>query len=139
MKILLILLIGNVQSIFFVSHNPAWLTYKLKHSKNYSSYIEEIKKIGLWKVNAKLIEAHNHRFAKGLETYEMELNFLSDLSSREINAQFTGAKMLLNLSELGTANKKKEKLKFAQNSVKSSVDYRNTPLVGPVKNQGACG
>jgi hypothetical protein len=139
MKIFFILLIGNVQSIFFVSHNPAWLSYKLKHSKNYSSYIEEIKKIVLWKANAKLIEAHNHRFTKGLERYEMELNFLSDLSSREINAQFTGARMLLNLSGIVTTNKKKENLKFVQNSVKSSVDYRNTPLVGPVKNQGACG
>ena len=117
MKIFFILLIGNVQSIFFVSHNPTWLSYKLKHSKNYSSYIEEIKKIVLWKANAKLIEAHNVRFAQGLERYEMELNFLSDLSSREINTQFTGARMLLNLSGIVTTNKKKENLKFVQSSI----------------------
>ena len=139
MKLLLILFISNVESFFVANHNTNWSNFKKVNSKNYLNYFEERKRFLLWEQNANLIEAHNLRLTKGLETFKMELNFFSDLSNDEINNLFTGAKILLNLNHTQTSSFKKETINFVQAPLKSSVDYRNTILVGSIKNQGACG
>jgi hypothetical protein len=134
-----ILFLSNFECFFIAYRNPDWLNFKNKNMKKYANYFEERKRFLLWEKNSQLIEAHNLRQKKGLETFKMELNFLSDLSYEEINSRFTGANISLSINNI-KSNIQNESIKFVQVSSKLSVDYRNTILVGPIKNQGgACG
>jgi cathepsin L len=67
-----------------------WNGFKLEHKKVYDSFFEERYRYNVYLANRELIANHNQRYAMGLETYEMGINRLADLTYEEILIKFTG-------------------------------------------------
>ena len=81
--------------------------------------------------NFKFVKEHNARFAKGLETFDVELNKFADLDRFEFKALFTGLKKNKITQECtGT-------IELVSN-LPSEVDWTDK-AVNPVRNQGMCG
>ena len=135
MKFLILLSISN---ILVVASASLWSTYKLIHSKKYSSEFEEAKRYSIWHTNSKNIEEHNDKFLKGQATFKMAPNQFTDLTYEEALQKFAGAKIAYDLNESKCLNKSSV-IKMSRVSLPTSVDYRNTVFVGSIKNQGLCG
>jgi Cathepsin propeptide inhibitor domain (I29) len=71
-----------------------WNGFKLKHNKVYDTLSEEQYRYGVYLENRDFIAQHNQRYALGLETYEMGLNDLADLTHDEFLQQFAGLESL---------------------------------------------
>jgi Cathepsin propeptide inhibitor domain (I29) len=66
-----------------------WNGFKLEHNKVYKSIEEEKYRYSVYLKNRDFIAQHNQRFALGLETYDMGLNHLGDLTYEEVVQQYT--------------------------------------------------
>ncbi|XP_062136114.1 procathepsin L-like [Drosophila sulfurigaster albostrigata] len=109
--------------------------FKLKHHKIYKDASEELKRIQIFVENKKLIDSHNKRYVAGEESYEMGVNKFSDMTPEEFKT--------LVLTNLNPADAQ-EGIDYIYNpsakaSLPSSVDWRLSGAVNPVKNQGSCG
>lgn len=116
-----------------------WAEFKKKHGKKYKDSFDESKRFNVWQSNAKFIERHNLRKAKGLESYQMDLNQFTDLTYEEFIANFTGANLSLSLANLKGVIENRSLSRILKTPAPKAVDYRNSHLVGPIKNQGNCG
>jgi Cathepsin propeptide inhibitor domain (I29) len=67
-----------------------WNEFKLTHKKVYDSLAEEQYRYNIYLKNREVIAQHNQRFALGLETYDMGVNHLSDMTYEEILQRFAG-------------------------------------------------
>jgi Cathepsin propeptide inhibitor domain (I29) len=67
-----------------------WIGFKLEHKKVYDSLSEEQYRFNVYLDNRDFIAKHNQRHAMGLETYEMGVNHLADMTHEEILQQYAG-------------------------------------------------
>lgn len=64
----------------------------MKHSKRYTNFFEDSRRMNTYIENRRRIDEHNQLFDSGNVTYRMSLNEYSDLSHDEFVAQMNGAK-----------------------------------------------
>jgi len=110
-----------------------WSNFKATHGKEYPSH-EEPQKLSQFMKSTLDIEQHNERFARGLESFHLGHNAMSDMSPQEFMAKKTGFRA-------STARKVNATIEFrglGALQLPQSVDWRAT-AVTPVKDQGECG
>ncbi|XP_060653871.1 procathepsin L-like [Drosophila nasuta] len=109
--------------------------FKVEHEKSYDDEYEEQLRLQIFKDNKKLIDRHNKRYAAGEKTYTMGVNKFTDLTQEEF-------KMLLLPSP--NSSHSLESIDYiynpsAKDSLPSSIDWRRSGAVNPIKNQIPCG
>lgn len=107
-------------------------TWMAKYHKVYKSEEEAAYRFKRFLDNFALVKEHNHRFSKGLETYDMELNALADLDLAEYKALYLG------LKKNSITKKCTGQVKPVSNPP-AEFDWTDKGAVTPVKNQGNCG
>lgn len=113
--------------------------FQLTHNKIYKDENELQTRQRIFEVNKKIIDEHNKRFAKGLETYEMGVNKFTDLSPSEFQNR-----MLKNHRKNKTDRNNNYKGRFSSYSptnhdIPESIDWVEKGAVTPAKDQGNCG
>ena len=94
-----------MKSIIFISlalsvfdqpfnNNQEWTNYKIEYSKTYLNKQEEVHRFKNFKLNDEKIKAHNEKFLRGEETFEMGHNQFSDMSKEELDAIYAHPLML---------------------------------------------
>jgi len=112
------------------SHARQWKQWKMIHSKEYETNVEEVSRFNIWMDNLKKVQEHNAAYDLGLKSFNLEMNKFADLTSQEFAAR------------LGT---KRALIKPHDNHVKlsdpgpDSQDWVAKGYVTPVKNQKQCG
>jgi len=115
-----------------------WAAFKDRHGKCYNDTHEDKKRKGHF-LNAKsLIDAHNARYERGEETYQMALNHLSDLSEEEFQKR-NGLKKSLIEKYPCPAHGANASSRVKRGALPASLDWRDSGYVTPVKDQGQCG
>lgn len=105
--------------------------FRREFSKTYSSPQELEYRLGVFRANLELIEAHN----AGSSSYTLEINEHADLTYDEFAAKFLGASEDLQ----GSARCEKTGSEPLNFSDERQVDWVKAGVVHPVKNQAACG
>ncbi|XP_076862731.1 cathepsin S, ortholog 1 isoform X2 [Brachyhypopomus gauderio] len=117
-----------------LSHH--WISWKIEHSKTYSTVREETWRRTVWEQNVVEIMKHNVAASAGWYTYNMGTNHLTDMTTDEVNMQMNGLR-LEHLPRDGANDN------FTYLSemllIPSTVDWTEKGLVSPVENQGPCG
>lgn len=113
--------------------------FQLTHNKIYNDENELQTRQRIFEQNKKIIDEHNERFAKGLETYEMGVNKFTDLSQSEFQNR-----MLRNHKKKKTDRNNSCKSHFntyspTNRDIPESIDWVKKGAVTPVKDQGYCG
>ncbi|CAD8123478.1 unnamed protein product [Paramecium sonneborni] len=106
--------------------------WQQEHGKRYSQF-ENTFRFGIFKKNYDYVINHQKRFEAGLETYELGMNSLADLSVEE----FEGIYLKWRYNNKQQSNEIFEGGKGIQ--IPEFVDLRNDGLVSAVQNQGNCG
>ena len=111
-----------------------WQRFKSTHGKKYKNIDEERRRRAIWQENSKFIENHNKGFKSGKSTFDCGMNDFGDMTNEEFNDIITVCKpthfnMFLNNMNTNVYKPKNFKLP-------KTVDWRNTGIVSPVKNQG---
>lgn len=104
----------------------------VEHGKTYTEE-EKLFRFSKFLANYLFITHHNHRFAKGLEQYDLAINKFADLDSQEFKATYTGLKKAETATLVCTG-----KVAPVTNPP-DSVDWTAKGVVTPVKDQGQCG
>ena len=161
-QLTLLFLTALVGIVYGYSWNDHISTYGL----TFSSAVEHDKRRAIFNSNMDEIQAHNQLAAKGHRSYTMGPNRFSHLTHAEVIASYTGYTSSQDLPEspemaiyqatstTNTTNTTTTTKTTTTTTTKtttttttttttptnsSSVDWRNTVLVGPIKDQGACG
>lgn len=66
--------------------------FQMKHSKSYTNFLEDSRRMNTYFGNSRRINEHNALYDAGNVTYRMSLNEYSDLSHDEFVSQMNGAK-----------------------------------------------
>jgi cathepsin L len=119
-----------------------WVGFKLEHNKVYDSLTEEQYRYRVYLDNRDFIAQHNQRHALGLETYELGVNHLTDLTYEEVLQQFAGTSMDrtdgVATSDFDFENEDAEQ-SMVDDAELGSFDWREKATLGQVKNQEQCG
>ncbi|XP_062279347.1 cathepsin S-like [Scomber scombrus] len=110
-----------------------WDLWKKTHGKTYRNDVENTHRRTFWEKNLMLITMHNLEASMGLHSYEMGMNFMSDMSPEEIQQFFGGLTPPTHLKRapspfLGTSGA----------DVLDTMDWRERGCVTSVKDQGHC-
>ncbi|KAI3762984.1 hypothetical protein L1987_53429 [Smallanthus sonchifolius] len=115
--------------------NDMYLSWVLKHGKNYHTLEEKEKRFQIFKDNLNYIEHHN----SGDHSYKLGLNKFSDMSVEEYRLLYTRPK------KIGSKRMLDNNITSDRYSLRSgdvlpdSVDWRTKGAVAAVKDQGHCG
>jgi len=107
--------------------------WTLRYSKSYLSEEERSFRFKRYLDNFKIVKEHNAKYARGEETYDMELNEFADLDNQEFSAKYLGLKKNVGLTTKCTGSVKHVA------SPPASWDWADHGAVGKVANQGNCG
>ncbi|KAA8528502.1 hypothetical protein F0562_035857 [Nyssa sinensis] len=110
----------------------SWL---IKHGKFYNALGEKEKRFQIFKDNLRFIDEHNAEN----RTYKVGLNRFADLTNEEYRSIYLGTK-IDSKRRLSKPKSNRYLPRVGDSlSLPSSVDWRTTGAVGPVKDQGSCG
>lgn len=126
---------ASAASIFDVTLDSYWNSYKQEHSKLYQSSEEETVRRLTWEANLKYISQHNDEASLGKHTFTLKMNKFGDMSSQEFGRLYNGYNMTKNMKK-SVLNKFVAEPNF---KAPASVDWRTQGYVTPVKDQGQCG
>jgi len=104
-----------------------WMRF---HRKTYS-FEEFSNRYSVWKANHKRVQTHNADESKG---FKLAVNKFADLTGVEFKKIFLGVRM-----ELATKNSAPEITFDPSVSAPTTLDWRKSGAVTPIKNQGQCG
>lgn len=123
-----------------------WAGHKTKFGLKFSTKTEESDRQAIWTQNMDAINRHNQKaFTDKSVTYTMGVNQFTHLRHDEFVARHTGymrhknnGKALIPTVKTTTIKSTTAKPATVTSSL-PQVDWRNTALVGPIKDQGNCG
>ncbi len=125
------------------AENPAWEAYKIRYGCVFDSVEEDQKREAIWEQNLNELVSKQKKFAANgkLPPFRLGINKFSMFTYDEKVEKFTGLnrearERRRRMLDTKAAKIHKRNVNLVTNS---TVDWRNTPLVGPVKNQGGCG
>ena len=127
--------------IIFVSSSLGydWEHHKATYGLLFKSASEENKHQTIFTQNMAAINEHNQKAAvDSTITYLKGPNKLTHLTHDDIISRYTGyirSKNNKHMQEKATIST----VAKVVSNLPTSVDWRNTPLVGPIKDQGNCG
>ncbi|XP_075885396.1 cathepsin K [Nelusetta ayraudi] len=111
-----------------------WEEWKITHKREYNGLGEEEIRRTVWEKNMRVIEAHNQEAALGMQSFEMAMNHLGDMTSEEVYEKMTGLIVPLDSQRNATMT-----FNTSVHRMPKSLDYRKKGWVTSVKNQGSCG
>jgi cathepsin L len=139
MKLLLSLaLFVTAASALSISNDvfQEWQTWKMGHSKEYSSKNEDQFRMTIFMENKQFVESHNLRARQGHHSYFLKMNHFGDLLHHEFVATMNGLRLpKQNPSPTVGATF----IEPAGYELPAKVDWRDKGAVTPVKDQAACG
>uniref|UniRef100_A0A146KWT9 Cathepsin L n=2 Tax=Lygus hesperus TaxID=30085 RepID=A0A146KWT9_LYGHE len=110
-----------------------WINFKATHGKTYQSDEEELFRQKIYLENKQLIESHNAQYEKGEVTWKLAMNQFGDMLSHEVKSSMLGFRPSANSVRNAPIHVRSNK------TLPTTVDWRQSNLVTPVKNQGSCG
>uniref|UniRef100_A0A3B5LVD4 Cathepsin La n=1 Tax=Xiphophorus couchianus TaxID=32473 RepID=A0A3B5LVD4_9TELE len=110
-----------------------WELWKNRYSKTYNKTEEGWRRM-VWEKNLKKIELHNLEHSMGKHSFTLGMNHFGDLTNEEFRQMMNGYKPRAEKKVKGSWFMKPNFL-----NVPSSVDWRESGYVTPVKYQGGCG
>ena len=94
---------------------------------------ENLYRFSIWLKNSIFVNEHNQRFAKRLETFDVELNKFADFTDEEFAAKFMGLLENLKNTTKCTGNQ------VPIQDLPAYVNWIEHGAVTPIKDQGECG
>ncbi|KAM9368342.1 cathepsin S [Phaethornis superciliosus] len=110
-----------------------WKLWKKTYGKEYPQEVEEGERRATWEENLRLVTLHNLEKSLGLHSYELGMNHLADMTSREVSALLTGLQVAPQ-KKLSSPSRR-----HGRDQLPEQMDWRDQGCVTPVKNQGSCG
>lgn len=107
-----------------------WEEWKVTHKREYNGLGEEGIRKTVWEKNMRVIEAHNQEAALGMQSFEMAMNHLGDMTSEEVYEKMTGLIVPLDSQRNATMT-----FNTSVHHMPKSLDYRKKGWVTSVKNQ----
>ncbi|XP_015836749.1 uncharacterized protein LOC660428 [Tribolium castaneum] len=130
MKVLTLLVVLHTSDAF--SLNKEWENFKRKYERRYPNLEEENFRRAIFEKTFQEIKHHNERYRKGLETYYLRINDLSDYTDEEMSccSEKAPKPSITILPNVSTSSRQ---------NLPKMVDWRLRGVVTPVKHQGKCG
>lgn len=129
-----LLLAAGIFSCSSLTTNTLWEDWKAQHGKVYQNQTEMNYRRAVWEKNLLMLLRHNQEASAGKHSFTLGLNHLADMTAEEINERLNGLKVEEPLDLRNNTHRTINAL-----SLPTSVDWRKSGLVGPVRNQGLCG
>jgi cathepsin S len=107
-----------------------WIGFKLEHNKVYDSLTEEQYRYRVYLDNRDFIAKHNQRHALGLETYELGVNHLADMTYEEVLQQFTGYRSLNRTDSVFDFENEDSEQWLVDDAELGSFDWREKAALG---------
>ncbi|KAJ8716398.1 hypothetical protein PYW07_003025 [Mythimna separata] len=114
-----------------------WNEFKLAHSKQYSSEVEEVFRMQVYVENKHRIALHNQLFAQGAVSYSLSPNKYADLLGQEFVQTMNGFNVSLIHNHTRRARSASDSPSVQ--AAPTQVDWRDKGAVTDVKDQGQCG
>ncbi|KAK9887532.1 hypothetical protein WA026_023254 [Henosepilachna vigintioctopunctata] len=89
--VVLIILFNIVSSRPVKDLEGQWAKFKVDNNRNYGSPEEEARRKEIFKKTLEFVEEHNEKYARGLSTYTVGINFFADMTEEE-RKRYTGFK-----------------------------------------------
>jgi len=132
-------LLLSASNASLLSHGEYAATFSSWMAAGHRTYSadELMSKFAVFKANHYYVQRHNEEFKAGRKTFELGMNDNADLTLTEYRKKL-GLRSVKTPTEVGLTL---GKLLHGNSSTTSSggKDWRGTPFLGPVKNQGQCG
>ncbi|KAK0176430.1 hypothetical protein PV328_000563 [Microctonus aethiopoides] len=137
--IVFLAVIAFAQAISFVDLVlEEWTTFKLQHKKTYESPTEEKFRMKIFMENKYVIAKHNGKYENKQRTHKLGINKYADMLHHEFVNTMNGFNKSINLKEVEEVRGAKF-IEPAHVVLPSSVNWRHSGAVTPVKDQGHCG
>lgn len=124
---------GKIHSLY-QTHYSSYKAYLKSFNKKKDLLVPEPARLMKYAENVKMVQEHNERYEKGLETYKMGLNEMSDWTEEEKEQLHGHNPKLINMKANVTDRFSRKHKKLPR-----SIDYRKKGVLAPIKNQGRCG
>ncbi|VDK84305.1 unnamed protein product [Litomosoides sigmodontis] len=125
---------GKVHTLY-QKHYSKYKKYLKKFGKKHDLSVPEPIRLLKFAQNMKFVEEHNERYRKGLETYKLAINEMSDWTEKEKERLYG---YFPNNTRKEAGNMTKILGNKLRKTIPRSLDYRKITNVLPVKRQGAC-